>query len=179
MRLLYVFLTILLLPVTARSYEPAATGFVTVADPLLRFVPSGKQLREWCGASGAYEACTRFISFRLEATCVPAEEGKTWGVSAKATFRPWIFLRGATYLMHEHEHIRDVERFTAQHVAVLEAIVFRTADDCRERSVHESARFSETMREFARRSNEERHPTLRRVDGEALGSVARGGSERP
>ena len=179
MRVPSVFLLILLLPAAARSYEPAATGFVTVADPLVRFVPTEKQLREWCGHPGDYEACTRFISFRLEATCAPAGEGERWEMRAKATFRPWIFLRGATHLMHEQEHIRDVERFTAQHVAGLDAIAFRSGDDCRARSIHESARFSETMREFARRSNEERHPVLRRVNGEALSGVARGGGERP
>jgi hypothetical protein len=144
---------------------------------MIRFVPTQKQLREWCGAPGDYEACTRFISFRLEATCAPA--GERWEMSARATFRPWIFLRGATHLMHEHEHIRDVERFTAQHVAGLEALVFRNADDCRERSTLESARFGETMREFAGRSNDERHPVLRRVHGETLSGVAGSGGERP
>lgn len=179
MRVLPLFPLILLLAIPARSYEPAATRFVLVASPLIRFVPTEKQLREWCGAPGAYEACTRFISFRLEGTCAPAGEGEGWAMSAKATFRPWIFIRGAAHLMHEHEHVRDVERFTGQHVAGLEALEFRNADDCRARALHESASFGETMRGFARRSNEGRHPVLRRVNGEALSRVARGSGERP
>jgi hypothetical protein len=83
-----------------------------------------------------------------------------WNLDATATFRPWIFVRGSTHLAHEHEHLRDVERFTAEHVAGLRALLFDDADHCRQRSVQEAARFGETMRVFARRSNEERHPSL-------------------
>ena len=158
MRVLSVFIVILLLPSAARSYEPDANGFVIVAPALIRSVPTRQHLREWCGAPGDYEACTRFISFRLEATCAP--EADRWTMDAAATFRPWIFVRNAEHLMHEHEHIRDVERLTAQHVAGLEALSFTSADECRQRSIQEAARFGETMRDFARRSNEERHPVL-------------------
>lgn len=178
MRVLSVFIVILLLPSAVRGYEPDANEFVVVAQPLIRFVPTQQHLREWCGAPGDYEACTRFIGFRLEATCAPA--GGRWTIAAAATFRPWIFVRGAEHLMHEHEHIRDVERFTAQHVAGLEALSFPSADECRQRSIQETSRFGEAMREFARRSNEERHPVRSgRVDGETLGGVVRGRGERP
>lgn len=178
MRVLSVLIVILLLPSVARSYEPDANGFVVVAHPLIRFVPTQQHLREWCGAAGDYEACTRFISFRLESTCAPVAD--RWAMEAVATFRPWIFVRGAEHLMHEHEHIRDVERFTAQHVAGLEALWFTSGDECRQRSIQEASRFGETMRAFARRSNEERHPLLSgRVDRETLGRVVRGRGERP
>jgi len=158
MRALSVFLVILLLPSIARSYEPEANGFVIVAQPLIRYVPTQQHLREWCGAPGEFEACTRFIGFRLEASCGPA--GDQWILDATATFRPWIFVKGSAHLAHEHEHIRDVERFTAEHVAGLRALLFADADHCRQRSIHEAARFGETMKAFARRSNEERHPAL-------------------
>ena len=158
MRVLVVALVILLLPSIARSYEPAAAGFVIVAQPLIRYVPTQQHLREWCGAPGEFEACTRFIGFRLESSCAPA--GDQWTLEATAVFRPWIFVRGATHLAHEHEHIRDVERFTAEHVAGLRALAFAEADHCRQRSILEAARFGETMKVFARRSNEERHPVL-------------------
>ena len=158
MRVLFVVLVILLLPSIARSYEPAATGFVIVSQPLIRYVPTQQHLREWCGAPGEFEACTRFIGFRLEASCAPA--GDHWVLEATAAFRPWIFVRGAAHLAHEHEHIRDVERFTAEHVAGLRALLFADPDHCRQRSIHEAARFGETMRVFARRSNEEHHPEL-------------------
>jgi hypothetical protein len=158
MRVLPVFLVILLLPSIARSYEPAAIGFVIVAQPLIRYVPTQQHLRDWCGAPGEFEACTRFIGFRLEASCTPA--GRQWIMEATATFRPWIFVRGSAHLAHEHEHIRDVERFTAEHVAGLRGLMFADADHCRQRSIHEAAQFGEAMRVFARRSNEERHPVL-------------------
>lgn len=178
MRVLSVFMVMLLLPSAASSYEPDSNGFVAVAQPMIRFVPTQQHLREWCGAPGDYEACTRFISFRLEATCAPAAD--RWTIEAAATFRPWIFVRGAEHLTHEHEHIRDVERFTAQHVAGLEALSFSSGDECRQRSIQEASSFGETMRAFARRSNEERHPLLSgRVDRETLRRVVRGRGERP
>lgn len=154
------FAAILLLPETIHSYEPAANRFVVVAQPLVRVVPSEPHLREWCGVEGQIEACTRFISYRLEAVCAPA--GERWTMRATATFRPWIFLRNLAQLTHEHDHIGDVKRAVAAHGAALEGLSFASGDDCRQRSIQESARFGETMREFARRSNEQRHPVLRR-----------------
>jgi hypothetical protein len=147
--------TIVLFPTILCGYEPAANRFVNVQTPMVRLVPTEKHLLEWCGVDGRIEACTRFISFRLEATCAPA--GEKWTMAAAATFRPWIFLRNMAQLGHEHEHIRDVERMAADHAAALESLSFGSAGDCRQRSIQEATAFGETMRQFARRSNELHH----------------------
>ena len=146
---------ILLFPMTTLGYEEDANRFVIVLQPMVRLVPTQQHLLEWCGVEGNIEACTRFISYRLEASCAPA--GAEWGLRATATFRPWIFLRNMAQLTHEREHIGDVQRYAAAHVAALEGLTFATADDCRQRSIQETASFAETMRAFAKRSNEERH----------------------
>jgi hypothetical protein len=156
-----VLAAILLLPSRLQSYEPDASRFVVVADPLVRVVPTADHLREWCGVSGNIEACTRFIAFRLETTCVPAAD--QWAMRATATFRPWIFLRNLAQLTHEHDHIGDVQRSVAGHVAALEGLSFPAAEECRARSLQEATRFGELMRVFARESNETRHAVLRNV----------------
>lgn len=150
----------LLLPTSVTGYEPDANEFVVVADPLLRVVPTDAHLREWCGVGGDLEACTRFIAFRLEATCAPSAEG--WVMRATATFRPWIFLKNIAQLTHEREHIGDVQRSVAAHAAALEGLSFAGDEECRARSVQEAMRFGEVMRIFARQSNEARHPVLRK-----------------
>ena len=127
--------------------------FVLVAEPLLR-VASPAALTEWCGG-GAVEACTRFVAYRLTATCAPSPGG--WEMRALATFRPWIFVSGPEHLAHERDHIEDIRRSVASYAAALEALTFRDAAGCQARAVGETAAFEELMRLLARQSNEERH----------------------
>lgn len=146
-----------------------------------------RRLRSFAGASPAQMTCPAShlrqpdpLQQLVESRIAAQRFEHRWTIEAAATFRPWIFVRGAEHLTHEHEHIRDVERFTAQHVAGLEALSFPSGDACLQRSIQEASSFGETMRAFARRSNEERHPVLSgRVDRETLRRVVRGRGERP
>lgn len=115
-------------------------------------------LRTWCRIEGNYDACTTFVAFRLEATCV--EEPGVWRMMSSATYRPLIFLKNLTRLAHEQEHLEDIFESVDSHLAGLERLRFDTIGGCQDKVLLESAAFGKTMREFARRSNLARHPRL-------------------
>src|SRR4051812_13096070 len=84
--------TILALAATAVLALPAvASDRVTVAAPLLNVVTNMQRLRSVCSSDADFDACTRFVAFRLSASCQPT--GDRWSMDATATFRPWIFLQ--------------------------------------------------------------------------------------
>jgi hypothetical protein len=110
--------------------------------------------------TGDYDACTRFVAFRLEATCSPAPDG--FRVSASATFLPWVLMRNIRQLGHEQEHIADVRVSVSRYLEELEGRVFRTGADCEQSVLSERALFGERLRGYAIESNQARHASLRR-----------------
>lgn len=138
---------ILLLALSAAGEER-----VSVETPIVTIAPTRAHLREWCGAAGNYDACTRFVGFRLRTSV--AGDGR---ILASATFRPFIVLRNLDSLPHEHLHIDDVRRSASALVAELAALRFASAEEAQARAVVEEAAFEERMREFARESNRRRH----------------------
>lgn len=137
----------------------AGGGGVNVEQPMMTLAATKDHLRQWCGVAGSYDACTRFIAYRLEASCAAGDGG--WRIQATAKFRPWIFLRNLESLAHEHEHVRDVRRSVEVYLTGLQSLPFATEGDCRARALTETAAFGTTMRGYALASNLERHPTLR------------------
>lgn len=131
---------------------------VNVEQPMMTVAPTTDRLREWCGAGGSYDACTRFVAFRLEASCTA--EGR---ITASARFRPWIILRNHQSLAHEHDHIGDVRRAVEVFLTGLESLETGSAEECRARVLAETASFGDTLRGYALASNLERHPILRRA----------------
>lgn len=120
-------------------------------------VVSVDRLHEACGAqAGYYDACTRFIAYRLNASCL--QRGEEFGIAASVTFRPWILLKNLHQLDHEYLHVGDIGRYAADYVTELERIAFKTQSQCEGEALQEMAKFGETMRGFALRSNRERHP---------------------
>jgi hypothetical protein len=58
-------------------------------------------------------------------------------------------------------HVDDVRHFSLQYVNALESVPLTSDRECYEESIRLAAGFGDRMREFALRSNLERHPILR------------------
>ncbi|HUJ15609.1 MAG TPA: hypothetical protein VL284_17615, partial [Thermoanaerobaculia bacterium] len=63
------------------------------------------RIQEICG--GEFEACTRFVAYRLTATCSGTR------LEASIEYAPHIFLHDPRKITHEQLHIDDVRRFAA------------------------------------------------------------------
>src|SRR5687767_9145189 len=135
-----------------------AAAELHVEAPLVQVVHSRDKLRIWCRVEGHYDACTTIIGFRLEATCV--EKPDAWVMTASAKYRPWIFLQNLSRLSHEHEHLEDVSESVDSYLSGLEGLRFGTKQACQARVLDETTAFGTAMREFAIRSNLQRHPRL-------------------
>lgn len=153
MRTRWLFFLILLHCLTAAGAE------VIVEPQMTTLVPTMQHLRDSCAIGGLYDACTRFVAFRLQATCAP--ENDSWRMHATARFRPWVFLRNMHSLPHEQEHVRDVKASVEGLVAGLEAATFDSRTGCHQRAFEEMAAFGELLRRFAAQSNAARHPLTR------------------
>ena len=153
MRIRWLFLVILL------HCFGAAGAEVIIEPQMTTLSPTMKHLRDTCAADGLYDACTRFVAYRLRASCAP--EGDLWRISSSATFRPWVFLRNMHSLAHEQEHVRDIRASLEGHLHALEAVAYSSETACEQRVFAEVGGFAATMRELARRSNAERHPQMR------------------
>jgi hypothetical protein len=136
-------------------------GNVRVLPPMTKIVSSLAELHAACAGRGRYDACTRMIAYRLEASCI--SDGTGWRMDATATFRPWIILKNLQSLSHEHEHVEDIRRSAELHVLGIEDLRFDSVEGCRARSLSESAGFPRLMAVFASDSNLARHPSLRRL----------------
>jgi hypothetical protein len=139
-----------------------ATGSerVTVAKPIVSIAASAGHLRELCAAEGNYDACTRFVAFRLEAGCFPS--GDEWRASGTATFRPFIILRNLGSATHEMLHVDDMRRSVDLLLVALTEARFRSRNACAARVAMEEGAFGSTMQRFALESNLARHDALRR-----------------
>lgn len=138
---------------------------------MTRVVPTVEQLRNLCGAAGQFDACTRFVGYRLTATCSLQSDG--WKLDASATFRPWLVLLNVRKLPHELEHISDVERRLSTYVSGIGERRFDSSRACATAAAAESSIFGATMKQLADASNLAMHPTA--VDG----AVARAHQRRP
>ena len=124
-------------------------------------VANVQRLRDVCTPDGDFDACTRFVAFRLTATCSLRDD--RWAIDASATFRPWIFLHNMHSLDHEHLHISDIHGLAERYVEELMHDSFATREACEATALAASSGFEVKMREFARRSNEQRHRALLRA----------------
>lgn len=127
-------------------------GPVLVQPPMVTLTPLYR-VHQACGAEGEFDACTLFVAYRLEARCFAQT------ITATVTFRPWILLHNMHQLSHEQLHIEDIRTFASAYVTDIEQISFETPSQCEDAATAASAGFGEKMREFARRSNAERHPS--------------------
>lgn len=133
---------------------------VIVGVPPTTLVPTAHHLRDHCVIDASYDACTRFVDYRLEATCAPDADG--WSMHASATFTPAIFLYDMHQLAHEHDHIRDVETSLQEYLAAIEALRFTSEADCVQRTALEQQGFEKVLRAAAKKSNAMRHPLVYR-----------------
>ena len=135
---------------------------VTVPPPMMNVVNNAQRLREVCPSDGEFDACTRFVAFRLTASCAPRPDGQ-WAMDASATFRPWILAWNLASIQHEQLHIRDIHESVERYIDSLMQQTFVTQGACEAQALIASTSFEEKMREFARRSNEVRHRAILRA----------------
>jgi hypothetical protein len=140
----------------------AAADRVIVAPPLMNVVNNAHRLHDVCPSDGDFDACTRFVAFRLTASCSPRREGE-WAIEASAAFRPWIFAWNLASIPHEQLHIADIRESAERYVDALMQKSFTSQSACEAAALSASSSFEEKMREFARRSNERRHRAILRA----------------
>lgn len=153
------FLALLLVAVAGAA---AAADRVVVAAPILNVVHNAEGLRDVCPADGEFDACTRFVAFRLIASCSVRSDG-AWTIDASATFRPWILAWHLSSIAHEHLHIDDIHESAERYVESLMQQTFVSQAACESETLAAQASFGESMRTFARRSNEKRHRAILRA----------------
>jgi hypothetical protein len=153
--------TLFLAFILLHSLSVLSSEGVNVEQPMMTLAPTNDRLREWCGAGGTYDACTRFVAYRLEASCVAGADD--WRIEVTARFRPWILIRNPESIPHEHEHVGDVRRSAEVFVFGLRSLRFESAAACEAKALSEAASFGDAMRGWALQSNLERHPILRRA----------------
>ena len=131
---------------------------VIVQPPATSIVPSLQSLHDICG-DGNFDACTLFVAYRLDVQCVT--RNGTPAMNASVTFRPLVFVYNIRQLPHEMLHVEDVRHFSSQYVDAIATVPLQSDQECRAQSMQLAAAFGDRIREFALRSNLERHPTLR------------------
>jgi hypothetical protein len=132
---------------------------VTIEKPIVSIAASAAHLREFCAADGSYDACTRFVAFRLEGACFAS--GDAWRASGTATFRPFIVLRNLRSSSHEMLHVEDVQRSVDLLLVGLAETRFDSESACNARVATETGAFGRTMQRFALESNLARHDAVR------------------
>jgi hypothetical protein len=137
--------SLIVLPIDAESVQVHA---------VVKLV-SLERVHDACGSAREFDACTRFVAYRLDVTCASRK------MEAVVTFRPIIFLYNIQQLSHEQCHIEDIRKFAAAYVTDIEQETFETDSQCRAEAQREMDSFPARMLGFATRSNHERHPQLR------------------
>jgi hypothetical protein len=139
-----------------------AADRVVVAAPILNVVNNATRLREVCPADGEFDACTRFIAFRLTASC-SVRDGRQWSMDASATFTPWIVAWHLSSIPHEHLHIGDIHESAERYIDALMQQSFVSKMACESEALAAANTFEGSMRTFARLSNEKRHHAILRA----------------
>ena len=134
----------------------AAAGALLVPPPIKELVRTEEQLMRMCAVSGTYDACTRFVAYRLEATCYETEA--RWSLDVSATFRPYIILYNIQQLAHEQQHISDVRRAVEQYLLHIANVPFESRGACEASAFTARETFGDRMRDFAAASNAALHP---------------------
>lgn len=131
-----------------------------IVQPVKTSIASLDRIQETCGWNRDYDACTVFVAYGLEASCV-SRDGRP-ALAAKATFRPWILLHNIRQLDHEWVHIEDIRSYAEDYINELEQMRFESTTQCEAAAAEAMGSFGDRMHGFAVRSNLERHPILRR-----------------
>lgn len=113
-------------------------AMVIIQAPTVRLLPL-QTIHALCGTAGEYDACTRFVAYRLEASC----SGRH--AVAAATFRPLIFLYNIHELSHEYEHIEDIRAFAERFVTNVEQRTFDSETECRDEMRLATTEFAERL----------------------------------
>jgi len=135
-----------------RAQQPE--GHVLVREPIVVLVRRF-DLAEKCGTTKKIEACTAFVGQRLSCRCEPSGDG--WKLAASAQFIPVMYLLGPAHVLHERDHIDDVERSLRAYLGDLQALRFDSAEACQREAAARADSFTRTMDRFKEDSNVMRH----------------------
>jgi hypothetical protein len=128
---------------------------VIVQPPATTIVSSLQRLHEICGP-GSFDACTRFVGYKLDVQCVTRDGVPA--MNASVTFRPMIFVYNIRKMPHEMLHVDDVRHFSSLYTDAITSVRYQSEEECQENSNRLRSGFGDRIREFALRSNIERHP---------------------
>ena len=120
-------------------------AMVIVQTPVVKLV-SMEQMHLVCGEEPAFEACTLFVAYTLNAQC------RSQKIEASVTFRPMILVHDFKALSHEYLHIDDFREYAATYVTDIEQKRFETDAQCQSDVRAAIDGFPATMREFSKRS---------------------------
>lgn len=136
----------------------AAGADSVITTPRAYFSPTDAALREWCGP-GEYDACTRFVGYRLDAACSDSGDGVR--IIAIGRITALIRLRDGSHLDHEHAHVRNVRESLDRYLHDLESMRYESVTACESAATRAIGTFPEHVRAFARESTLRLHPALR------------------
>lgn len=149
MRRFLIVLTVTIL-VHNNLYAADADTHVFVREPMTILVRPF-QLPRLCATGRDVMACTATLGQRLSCRC--GLKNGAWAIDARAQFIPVMYVLGPERVLHEREHIGDLERALSAYVNALERQRFDSDDACQRISRAAMAEFSITMDQFKRDSN--------------------------
>lgn len=106
-------------------------------------------LRQVCG-QGAFDACTKFVGYRLRLNC--SMNGGSWNINGYAEFTPMILLLNPARFSHEQRHIVDVKESAERYLDDLGNQSFNSFSSCEEHAFNERLVFGKRMYDFAQES---------------------------
>ncbi len=127
---------------------------VTVVERAPSVVPQSF-FREWCG-KGDFDACTKFVGYRVDLGC--ASNGDSWTILGSAEFTPIVLLLNPVRLKHEQLHINDVKESMERYLVDLQRQPYDTFGECEEAAFNERLVFRKRLYDFAQESTRRRDP---------------------
>jgi hypothetical protein len=106
-------------------------------------------LLQMCGR-GTYDACTKFVGYKLRLNC--SMNGTSWNIDGSAEFTPMILLMNPERLQHEQRHIDDVRVSAERYLDELGTQSFDTFGACEEQAFNERLIFGKRLYDFAAES---------------------------
>lgn len=137
--------------VPARGDEPRV-----VAKTRMIRLATTRALASRCGDHNKHVyACAQFVGQQLTASC-SAGDG-AWSIRPRADYVALVYIVDQKFIYHESLHMRDMEKAVTEHLVAIESLRFASAENCEAAAASANAELPIKMREFATRSNNQRH----------------------
>jgi len=116
---------------------------VIVQPPSIAIVSSLQRLHDICGP-GSFDACTRFVGYKLDVQCVTRNGAPA--MNASVTFRPMIFVYNIRQLPHEMVHVEDVRHFSSLYADAIASVPYQSNAECHADADRLTAAFGDRIR---------------------------------